>query len=360
MTIYIIILIFCLLGIIFPNRKKETNTYIYFIAALMLIIGASRDISVGSDTYGVYPYNFYYTNFNPKSWNAGTLFEPGFNYLIAGFKQYISRDYMFFITVLFIFTFIPIISFLLKYSQNKAVTLTLFYCLGFYFFAMNGMRQSLGLALCTVILHLYCFRKQKFILCSILIILAGIFFHKSLIILLLFPLIILTKKKININKKKWYIAIAVSYILAFAFQNVLLKILPILSNFVVDRYAMYMNALDETSTGITPLFKSLLAVFILYFTPKTKTNNIFLQIFLIGTILYNILVSFSSVAPRAANNILIFGCIAMANIWNNPSINNKKILVYKTGILLYAIFYIIYFYFFKNYNEIIPYSSRII
>lgn len=355
MTIYTIILLLCLLGITFPNRQM-TNKYIYLTAILMLVIGACRDISVGSDTYGVYPYNFYYTNFNPKSWNAGTPFEPGFNYLIAGFKKYISKDYMSFVMVLFIVTFIPIVSFLMKFSQNKAVTLTLFYCLGFYFLTMNIMRQTLGLSLCTIIIYLYCLKKQRFITYSLLIILIGILFHKSLVILLLFPIVILISKKIKLSKRIWYSAIAISYIFAFAFQKILFKILPILSQFVVDRYAMYMNSNDEASSGITPLFKSLLAMFVLYFSPKI--NNIFLQIFLIGTILSNILFSFSPVAARATNNILIFGCIAMANIWTSS--NNKKIYLYKMGILLYAIFYIIYFYFFKNYGEVMPYSSKII
>lgn len=350
MTIYIIILLLCLLGIIF-SKRQENNKYAYLIVTLMLIIGACRDISVGSDTYGVYPYNFYYTNFNPKSWNAGTPFEPGFNYLIAFFKHYVSKSYTLFYCLLFLYTFSITIWFLFKKSNNKSIIVFIFYSLGYFFFCMNGMRQSFAFATALLPLYFFLLKKKKLLLYGICIILISFFLHKSTAIFILIPIIEIFSKKYKFGKKFLAACIIGSYIFAFVFQDKLFNYLPLLSSFVDERYAMYMNTIQENN-GITPLFKSAMCLLVIYNSRNTK--DLFLLIFVVGTIIYNILISFSPTASRAAIHFLILGCIPIAEVWTSPQEGNKQIV--RLGLFIYCIIYIIYFYFIKNYDGIIPYS----
>lgn len=333
--------------------KKSSYKFALFTSIIMLIIGYFRDISVGSDTGGVYPINFYYTKFNPNSWNAGTLFEPGFNYIMAFFKEYISKSYVLFYSLLFLYTFCITICFLFKQASNQSFILFTFYTLGYFFFCMNGMRQSFAFATALFPLYFFWLKKKRIIPYVISIILISILFHKSTAVFIFIPIINFILEKYKIKKNILYFSVIASYIFAFIFQDKLINYLPFLSTFVDERYAMYMNAVQENS-GITPLFKSAMCLLVIYCSQNTK--SIFLLTFVFGTILYNILISFSPTASRAAIHLLILGCIPMTETWMYPKKKTKKIL--RFGLIVYCLTYICYFYFTKNYDGIIPYTIR--
>lgn len=346
MTEYIVILLLLLISFIF----KRNRIVIYTTAAYMLFIGMFRDFSVGTDIQYYYN-NFKYINFNPKSWNAGTYFEPGFNVLTLFIKNYVSKDYMTYISLLFLYTFSITFCFFLKYSKDLSLSLYSFYTFGTYFIFMNAMRQSFAFATCLIILHLYIQKKNK-ILYIINILLATILFHNSMLIFLLIPFLNIIYKKVNISKRKLYFFLIGSFLISTIFQDVLRNALNSFA-FLFGRFSGYiLNSQEQGRT--TSLAYTLLGIFCVYFCKNIKGK--FFMIYILGIIIYNFFGIFSTFSFRIALPFLFLSAICYSNI--SVVLPRKDKIIFNLTIMLLGFIYFYYSYIIKGYQEVYPYVQR--
>lgn len=341
----LLVLLFC--GLLL-NKKKKIG--LYASAIYILVIGTFRSNSVGTDVR-LYGMNFYYTNFNPKSWNMGTDFEIGFNYLIASFKSLISDDYMFFVSVLFIYTFGLTAWFVKKYSPNISLSLLLIVLFGTMFVEFSAMRQFFALATALPFIDKY-FKDKNTIFYIISIILIGVLFHHSVIILAFIPLVV---DKSFISKKIMLLSLGGSYILAFVFQNVLANSLSAFSFLLNERYNTYATELAEAKEGNMALFQTLIAAGIVWYSKNI--NNRILPIYVLGICCFNIFSSFSDVAPRAAMNLINVFMTIQAAV---TVMEQKKVKRFVVGTFVIAAGLVYYFwcYYINGVYNVVPFSFR--
>lgn len=341
----LLVLLFC--GLLL-NKKKKIG--LYASAIYILVIGTFRSNSVGTDVR-LYGMNFYYTNFNPKSWNMGTDFEIGFNYLIASFKSLISDDYMFFVSVLFIYTFGLTAWFVKKYSPNISLSLLLIVLFGTMFVEFSAMRQFFALATALPFIDKY-FKDKNTIFYIISIILIGVLFHHSVIILAFIPLVV---DKSFISKKIILLSLGGSYILAFVFQNVLANSLSSFSFLLNERYNTYATELAEAKEGNMALFQTLIAAVIVWYSKNI--NNRILPIYVLGICCFNIFSSFSDVAPRAAMNLINVFMTIQAAV---TVMEQKKVKRFVVGTFVIAAGLVYYFwcYYINGVYNVVPFSFR--
>lgn len=343
---YTILLILLFISLMFNKQKK----WFLISTIYILVIGSLRSSHVGTDVH-LYGTNFYYTNFNPKSWNMGTDFEIGFNYLIAAFKSAISDDYMFFVSVLFIYTFGITVWFVKKYSPNISISLLLIVLFGTMFVEFSAMRQFFALATALPFLDKY-FKDKKTYFYAIAIILIGILFHHSIIILVFIPFVI---DKSYINKKIMLVSLAGSYVLAFVFQNVLANSLSAFSFLLDERYNTYATELAEAKEGNMALFQTLIAAVLVYYSKNT--NNRILPIYVLGTCCFNQFSSFSDVAPRAAMNLTNIFMTIQAAI-TVMELNKVKRYAVGTFVIVSGMIYYFWCYYFNGVYDVVPFSFR--
>ena len=338
--------------------QKRRNIASYVIICLyMLFLGYFRDKTVGTDVMFSYIPNFSNTTMNVKSWNYFTNFEPGFNYLIALWKEHISKEPMSFFGLIFLFFSIPYFYYLRKYCKNPFLGLLLFFLLGYYFRSMNIMRQffCLGLIIPSLILYI---EKGKTIQFLLVVIICSFLFHHSCFIFLILPII---NRFTLINNVKWKIVLiiflCVSYFSFFFRENIVNVFLPISILLNNEKLEFYLLKADLEIGGITALMQTLFCVFMLL-NYNDKKFNIFFIMYIFGCITFNMFSCFSDTAGRIGQNLMIAGFPAMANICYSNKINNRMI-VYKLGLSIYVIVYFVVTSIIKNYNECIPYASRL-
>lgn len=139
---YIYIFLYLILAFCGYIKSPKNNFAYYFICICLAFILGFRDIHVGVDTR---EYNIYYSY---ASYNIGHM-EPGWNTLIYLSKLIGLSSYGFnFVVALLTILLIAIT--INHYTKGRYRYLGLFFLvsMGFYLIMFNGMRQTLGIAIC--------------------------------------------------------------------------------------------------------------------------------------------------------------------------------------------------------------------
>lgn len=165
--------------------KGKTRIFVFALFPYFALI-AFKDSSVGTDTAG------YFQSF------AGMIsrdFHGIFSYDDFGYER-IEKGYKLFIWLLSRFTTNPqilliatalvsttsIYYFIKENADNKCLSLFFFVTLGFFQFAMTGIRQTLAIS---ITLFGYKYLRDKKLVKFVLVVLFATFFHKSAIVFLL-------------------------------------------------------------------------------------------------------------------------------------------------------------------------------
>lgn len=362
MTIYFFLLIVAiLLCVARPLFKSNENLIAILFLLLIAFIGFARDISVGTDNL-IYSWNFKFTDFNPGTWSYFTEFEPGFNYLIAFFKKYISDDYFLFMGLLYIFWIFVFYRLTTICQVGYVYPIFIALCLGWFTNTpYNIMRQIFALSLYMFILPQLLDGKK--ILYIVLCIAIGFLFHRSIIAL---SLLVLFDNKLFIkliqNKKNVIIVLAVSYVFVFLKRpiNNLLNDYLSFFQFLGDRYVGYISHAEyeeESISKIGALINTFMACFTVYSLDKTqKLYSLYILFILCGVLFNNILGGVFVIFMRIATNftwIYIYCYTAILNM----SKGLKGIMI-KSMIIFYCLFMYIYA-LVKNYGDIVPYVIRV-
>lgn len=344
--------------VLFRISKSNDSRKVSFIilSIIMFFVGAFRSPTVGTDTRYVYIQNFTHTTFEPYTWNYYTEFEPGFNVLMAFFKEYISNDYKLFYGFLFVLTFSLFIVFIRKVSYSPLLSLAFFVWFGYYTTEFNIMRQYLGVAVVSILIVSF-LEKGKYLLYIVYCILLGVLVHKSLVIFALLPIFYIRNINNILNRMVLLALLSFSVLCFFVLKNIMVSVLGgIIPLIASERYQGYIiNSLDETY-NLSPIMIMLQTIFCAYIIWLRPNKSIFLYIYILGIFLRNCLVPIIPITYRLVDTLILFSFIVFSNLF--IQIKGKQASIYRGSVLVYCFLYF-YLAMVRNYNEVIPYSNWI-
>lgn len=339
MAIYIIIWFLCL---VLSNTRLPLGMLkaIYWgLCIIMIIIGGSRDMTVGTDTI---TYDDYYYN----TQTIGYLYyvEPGWN-LISLAASTVGLDFNGLLTCVSILTLIPIFFVSEKMLKNPFWAIFLYISFHFWGASLNVMRQYLALSY--ILLGYYVYFKGHHTR-AFLILLAASTVHYSTILSLLF---LIFAKKIRIPNNDTIIL----YSLISLLVGLVIPIEAILN--VTQVYADYDGSekLYRESFMTSALLAAVLLFFIavsLIFLKKNYRYNFWAK----PIFVYGIMTGLTCKLLLAARIIAIFG---IAQIIFFPLFLKNNRLKHSLGKLLVILYSSISFFriLLANGNGITPYKS---
>lgn len=357
MSIYILLAIFSIIMIIFNDfsiSKKNINISSILsgtILLIMFIISASRMPSVGADTI---IYIQYFDLIKELTLQEAFLqlpsLESGYILLnkILAFFTTNSQIITIFNSLLLILT---LTIFSKKTSKNILLTLFLFIILGFYQSSFNIVRSCYAVFLAYIALTTYEKSKTK----SIILYIIAFLFHKSIIVLLLVPLLNI----LPINKKniKYYLLIIALLYLSLDY------LLPYINYLIPSQYSYY--AQKETEGIIEKALLLIVHISLFIFTSsfiKNKAsfiekNKIFYIFIILETLFYCFSIKYA-MFTRVAYIFSMYTIISIPNIIENIE-NTKTRNKIKYIVIFACLIQFIIRLFINNIGGTIPYHSLI-
>lgn len=211
------------------RRRARNNIAVFAVFCLMAGVSACR-IAVGND------YWVYRDNFKLIAQGRYVSYEPGFNLIVKWIQQLFGYDHYLpvfgFFSIVTVFFFVKALQ---DQGSNFAVSLFLLMTGGYYFNSLNTVRYYLALAIALYAMkYVLRGRYDKFILW----ILAGAFFHKS--ILLVIPVYLTARFLAAAKLKKWHYIVGAVLITSLIFcqslyQEIIFYFYPYYRNSVFDK-----------------------------------------------------------------------------------------------------------------------------
>lgn len=170
----------------FRTRRRPLDKGALAVSALILIVVAGFRDGVGSDFYSIYVEHFFQieSGYSPD-------WEVGFTWLNKVVLRVTSDYHWLFFICAFITVTLTYVA-VTQTSTNAALSIFIFCFGGFYFFSLNGIRQSIAIAL--FLLSISAIRSRNLIKYLTIILLASFFHISSLALILLYPIINGTKR----------------------------------------------------------------------------------------------------------------------------------------------------------------------
>ncbi len=316
----------------------KKNIFIYcVIYVLLFLLGALRNIEVGTDTANYYDiYNI--INNDPDGLNYILGFvEPGWVFInrVCGI---LFDDYR---SVIFIGLFLaltPLFIRVWKSSEKPFVVIFYYVTLYFYYNAFNITRQMIAVSIILFCINYLENNKKKHFIVGVF---CAMLFHYSAIFCLSFIWIM---KKVKVSIKMASILLCITYILGLYIIPMLIPAIPI-----VGHYSAYF--MDTGSSGsVTRILLNIFFIFILASCNRKKVKS-YLSLFFVGIVMYN-LFAFSSAVGRLA---LYFTC---TQLFLYPMITSKYRLNDYTIKLCSFVYATTYYFLMLNANsgEIVPYQ----
>lgn len=350
------IILFLIFGLLVSNDSSINKTYssgiktkynssqYRLIFLILLFIGATRACTVGSDViYYCSVFNYVTINkIDPQYFD----FEPGFLFSMVLFKNLISSKSMFFIYFIFIVYLVFNNNFIKRYTVKPAFALFLIFGLSYYFFALNGMRQSLSHACILMYIPLLCNSRvtwKKYVLFCSLTIITALLIQKSQAILLLSILPFVFDK--YLTRKVLGLSVVGSLIIGVFFMSKVSGFLGGLASSVSDvRYQNYLmdtNSMGDAS-NMTLIAHSLYSLVLIYFYKEKGTQldgsltDKFCAIGIIGTVVLNIFSPILWIFQRFADGLFFFRIVPMTNFFYTIK-NKQQRIIFRIITLTYVV-----------------------
>jgi len=356
--VYIVILTVLLIASFFLEiniSKRVTNTdWIYGLLLLAFILLAGLRNKVGGDSFS---YQYVFEDdiktlfevpfFGDLFHNENVTWEPLFVFSLSIVKS-LGAGFWLFQLVHAIFINVVIFNFIKKYTRYKYTAL-LFYAFFYYlYFNTEILRESIAVA---VFLIAYPYLKNKSYLKYFCLVLVGIGFHTSALILLIIPLLRLFKLD-----KKGVTYLTLLLFIAF-FSNVLF------SSFLSDVFGGFSDKFDRYANiklningmiftfGMFVFFPFFLIKYLKLDRKDLPFNDLLFTYFMFAVIFVGI-----NGLGRFINYLGIFMIIYLCNAIYILKINGSRIAMSNFVILL--LFLIPFYYKYTYYNAVILASSN--
>lgn len=238
-----------LLGAFYKTSVKSKKLHVILCTSAFILIAGLRHYTVGVDT------QTYVTGFkiaSEKSFSQILEHKEALYYIFQTSIAKFSNNYTVFLSAIAVF-FYSILGFLIyRYSKNVVLSFMIFVCMGYFFFSMTGLRQTMGLGMLLI--------ATNFVLCQqykigiLFVILAGLFHITSFIYFIIYPSLLIKPKHL----KKY---MAIIFLFSILFTQFASSLLPIVSAWFWDddRYSVI-----EEKGGLSTLVMLILIAIFLY------------------------------------------------------------------------------------------------
>ncbi len=334
MLLYILL---AFLLLIFSNSKDRV--VFLFFSFFILLLGAVRDYSVGTDTINYY----YYYKDSLVGYDDSSRVELLYQLLVS-FAKGQNFSYRFIICVE-ITLFVICSSFVVYNTCKKTVLgLLLLFLLGFYFNAFNISRQMIA---CGFAFLGYYFLNEKKWGLYIAATLIACLFHSSAIVVLF--VIILALSKIKTRPLIVTIIIIISFVLPYLIDlsglvSVLLGYFP-----SFNQYKYYVEYLDFSGPRGFQTFTLLTNMVFIYLLLRVKIEwDLFAKVALFGLVFSNLFIF----APGYLSRLFIYFNIAQVPFF--IKVMSKRL---STSIIIvsYSFVYFFYYTYYYGLDGVLPY-----
>ncbi|MCH4102293.1 EpsG family protein [Pediococcus acidilactici] len=325
--------------------KKLVSTFLYVLAFLVIFIPGAIRYYVGIDytTYSLYQIPAILSN-RPNV-KVETLYRViiKFGYWLGGHNSY---------QMIFFLTNLLIVFFLFLYIANSSayrwLSIIIFMGMGFFFFTLSGMRQSIGVVI--ALWGLQFIRKKKLIPYIITIVIASLF-HSSVIIFILFYFV----DKIKINPFLVTLVMAILNVSASHIRDLI-----ILLSTKLDMYSSYFGSQfdngEYSNTWVYLVLIIMLFICISRFLlgkEKFYKNNTELNIHYCACIIISII----GYLPTPGRLLFLFTPIYITLIPNTIAIyKNNFMKMFLFGITItVSVVFMYWFLFVQNMYAVLPY-----
>ena len=315
------------------RRKGLFEVCLFLLMAALVFIQTFRSINVGGDLHDSYyalynfvgRYDWNYVRAEASGYEIGYLIFNKIIYVISGGN---ITALLFAISIIYLTS---LYFFIRKLSPNRFLSIFLFLSIGIYNTSMNNLRSTMALSLVLLSLCLYMNKKYLF---SILLVVLGIFFHKTVVVFLLFYLLLLIKN--NAVFTVLCVLLVILFTLGFqVFSVLILRFFP--------RYADYFNLASSGGGYFLMAFLAFLAVIIYMLAKKdfwaNRSNTMLYKMLIFAIVLQfvSIRISFFS---RAVFYFLYSIIILLPLVFEQFKNRDLKILAYIITIIGMTAFYI--------------------
>ncbi len=237
---FFLVCIFCIPKndkVIRLGDTKKKRIFVLWLAAMLFLLGALRNVRTGIDTY-YYARGFLTTVLKTpiaaywKEAVASFDSEQGY-FLLAKLFSYVlpyAQAWLAFLCLLFV---VPCAILIYRYSECPPVSILYIAAMGIYTFCWQGLRQSIAMSICLFAFLLLLKRKRVWF---ILLVLLAFQFHRSSIVFLL----ALPAMNLKVDLRD-YIWIAVAFLITL--------VAPGLVNGVLLNYFNFFDKVEDYASG---------------------------------------------------------------------------------------------------------------
>jgi len=317
--------------------KNQSRDIFKFSCIVIFLFFSLRAPVVGADTYD-------YVRFFTGERNFYNYDERDLELLFLLYNDLLKIFTDNGVIYLFINSFIsllPLYYLVNKYSERKVLSLFLFFAFGFYISYFVALRQILSISiLLWGVICVYENRKYKWVFFMALSVLSYLMHTTAVITTLIYLLAYFFIVK---NKKYLYILVIGSVVIGFFSENY--SFINIFSIFYsqgltpIERISNYLtleNFRDEVPLYIL-LRPTVVGIFVIYFIPDNKINDLLFKIYIFSIILFNLFYQFPMI-QRANLSFEIFSIIVFT--WIYGSYGGRRLINFKN---IFVVFIVLYF-----------------
>lgn len=259
-------------------RDKYNIIPVVLTTLCMILFAGLRDETVGTDTMAYVRKFTQLSFFTPEKDTYKFLkSEPGY-YLVQKIAAMFSENYCALLCTIATICYAIVMKAVLRFSDNKLLSLFIYITLGYYTFCFNAARQAIALSI--YLLAIPAIINKQFIRYAVIVLIAALF-HKSVLIAL--PLYFIFRMRYT-----WKSVVVIIFVGVITAQ--LLPYLLETAKDVDDRYKLYADS-EAVGGYLLTTFYVLLAIFCIFmrrmvFQEDLRNYDVFLQMLICGSVIY--------------------------------------------------------------------------
>lgn len=230
------IFILSLMKILLPSSKRTNQIFVVVAGLGLFTISTLRNIDFGFDTKAyILKFNSLSTTSLGELWNnfSNNYGKDPFFYFVSKIIKDLGFNDRMWLAIIAAFFCLAIFKLIYNYSADPFISVVTLISLGYFFFSLTGLRQTIALGF--VVLAYKYLRDRKLVVFLILIIIGALFHSTALIFLIAYPLAYM---KVGLRQ---IVIIGVSLFLIIVFKD---KVNAFLAFFLADseRYSSFLNS----------------------------------------------------------------------------------------------------------------------
>jgi len=359
MIVYIIMLLLSLICCYYSSKVKDNNKKILLsvFSALPFIVVAGIRYDVGTD----YMFRYVPDYINIANGNTVENLELLFYFLIR-ICIFITHDYWLLFFISAAITFSLIFKTIYEESNNKLLSIFIFFISSMFFISLNLMRQYISIA---IIYSTYKYLiNDKYLKWVISVIIASLFHTVSLVFLLAF---FLKNKKINIYL--YFVLLIVLIIFGKSIVELFLSLFSRINISNLKKYSAYLSINGNFSWSHFLVELSILLYYLLVIKLKNikmKTIDIFYLNCQYLVLLFSVLNTYNELFLRISFVFSIFQISSIPYFYiknkNMKTKEYKNVIIFREPIMIGFIIVmlssrLIYSNIIKNSVDILPYQT---